>query len=332
MSLESAFDTLQQNVNVPAEHDKHARERRDVFKRAFSPASRADVLRVFASGSLARGSQIDPIHDVDMVVVFDAAEHPGWGLVGSSAEDALQEVRGQVHELLHHENGTVAQAVRRIDIKNHSLKCFLDDPEIENAFTVDLVPALQHGDHLLIPEVASAEWVHSDPEYLIEAVAARHAGWRRFVPLVRVLKRWNCDHGRHMKSLVVEVLALHHLREAERPQALHAFFTAARARIYEPVVDPAGHCGVIQPDLDCAAAYAALDEAESWAYKAAIAQERGETDRAQCCWRKLFGEILPEPVGGCPVEENGTGTGVLIGTGVAAIAPRRIIDAPQGRR
>jgi Second Messenger Oligonucleotide or Dinucleotide Synthetase domain len=332
MSLESAFDTLQQNVNVPAEHDKRARERRDVFKRAFSAASRADVARVFASGSLARGSQIDPIHDVDMVVVFDAAEHPGWGLTGSSAKDALEEVREQVHKLLHHENGTVSQAVRRVDVKNHSLKCFLDDPEIENAFTVDLVPAVQHGDHLLIPEAAAAGWVHSDPEYLIEAVAARHAEWRRFVPLVRVLKRWNCDHGRHMKSLVVEVLALQHLREAERPQALHAFFTAARARIYEPVVDPAGHCGVIQPDLDCDAAYNALDEAERWAYKAAIALERDEPERAQCCWQQLFGEILPAPAGGCPAEENGTGIGLLIGTGVAAVAPRKIIDAPQGRR
>ncbi|HEY1690181.1 MAG TPA: hypothetical protein VGF95_15105 [Solirubrobacteraceae bacterium] len=333
MSLESAFNTLQKNVNVPAEHDKRARERRNVFKAAFRPSSRTDVERVFASGSLARGSQIDPIHDVDMVVVFDASEHPAWGTVGSSAIDALLEVRGQVHELLHHENGTVAQAVRRVDVKNHSLKCFLDDPEEEDAFTVDLVPAIAHGDHLLIPEVASEGWVESDPEYLIRAVAARHADWGRFVPLVRVLKRWNCDHGKLMKSLVVEVLALQHLREAERPQALHAFFTAARMRIHEPVVDPAGHCGVIQPDLDCAAAYDALDEAESWAYKAAIAQQRDEPELAQCCWAEVFGEILPEPAGGCAAKEKSTGAGFFVGTGAAAAAaPRKIIDAPQGSR
>lgn len=332
MSLESAFDALQQNVNVSAEHDKRARERRDVFKRAFSPASRADVARVFASGSLARGSQIDPIHDVDMIVVFDAAEHPGWGVIGSSAKDALEEVREQVHELLHHENGTVAQAVRRVDVKNHSLKCYLDDPEMEDAFTVDLVPAVQHGDHLLIPEVATAGWVHSDPEYLIREVASRHACWGRFVPLVRVLKRWNCDHGAHMKSLVIEVLALQHLQEDKRPQALHKFFTAARARIYDPVVDPAGHCGVIQPDLDAAAAYDALDESESWAYKAALAEECDELEKAQCCWRKVFGEIYPEPAGGCSEEQDhATGTGLLVGTGAAVIAPRKIIDAPQGR-
>jgi hypothetical protein len=333
MSLESAFDTLQRNVNVPAQHDKRARERRDVFKAAFHPSSRADVERVFASGSLARGSQIDPIHDVDMVVVFDATEHLDWGTAGSSANDALQEVREQVHERLHHESGTVAQAVRRVDVKNHSLKCFLDDPEEENAFTVDLVPAITLDDHLLIPEVASERWVHSDPEYLIRAVAARHADWRRFVPLVRILKRWNCDHGKLMKSLVVEVLALQHLREAERPQALHAFFTAARARVYEPVMDPAGHCGVIQPDLDCAAVYDALDEAESWAYKAAIAQERDEPERAQCCWAQVFGEILPEPAGGCPAEGESAGAAFSVGTGAAAaVAPRKIIDAPQGSR
>ncbi len=266
-----------------------------------------------------------------MVVVFKAEEHPSWGSPGPSADEALQAVREQVHELLHHETGTAANEVRRVDIKNHSLKCFLDDPEEENAFTVDLVPALTQGDHLLIPETRNERWVPSDPEYMIGQVAARHATWGRFVPLVRVLKRWNYDHGAHMKSLVVEVLALHHLREAERPQALHKFFTAARARIYDPVVDPAGHCGTIQNDLDCAAAYEALDESESWAYKAALAEERDELEKAQCCWQKVFGEIFPEPTGGCPEEQDdNTGTGLLIGTGAAVIPPRKIIDAPQG--
>lgn len=334
MSLDQAFDDHQTEVNVKDRNDKKARERRDVFKAAFDPNKRPDVDRTFASGSLARGSQIDPIHDVDMVTIFDAGQHPDWGQPGDSAAGALEEIRGRVHELLHHENGTVARAVRRVDIKNHSLKCFLDDPDITNAFTVDLVPALAYRGHLLIPEKESRTWVKSDPEHLIDLVAGRHARWSRFVPLVRVLKRWNTDHGGHMKSLVVEVLALHHLPDADRRStALQRFFAAAAARIHEPVTDPADLCGVIQPDLDVSAAYDELDEAASWAYKAVLAEERGETDEAECCWRKLFGDIFPEPLGGCPADP-GTGTGLIIPTSVTVPAvtppPRKIIDAPQG--
>lgn len=334
MSLTDAFNSLQTEVNVEDRNDKKARDRRDIFKRAFAPATRPDVERRFASGSLARGSQIDPIHDVDMVVVFKADAHPDWGLPGDSAENALKEVREQIHELLGQSDGSYAKEVRRVDIKNHSLKCFLDDPDAENAFTVDLVPALEKDGHLLIPEKNSRAWVDSDPEYLIDAVARRHGDWNRFVPLVRVLKRWNKDDGKHMKSLVVEVLALEHLPKEElRSAAVQRFFTAAAARIHVDVKDPAGHCGTIQRDLDKTAAYDVLNEAASWSWKARLAEEAGDFDNAKCCWRKVFGEIFPEPAGGCP-EDPGTGTGLIIPGTVtvpAAIpAPKKIIDAPQG--
>jgi hypothetical protein len=189
MDITNAFDELQRTINVDLDDVKEARDRRDIFKTAFAPET--DVDRVFASGSLARGSQIAPIHDVDMVVVFYADDHPDWGAPGDSAEDALSEVRDRVHTLLGQSAGTVDQQVRRVDMKNHSLKCFLDDPGTENAFTVDVVPALAYDDHLLIPQRVNKQWVQSDPEDLISRVLGRHGDWNRFVPLIRVLKRWN---------------------------------------------------------------------------------------------------------------------------------------------
>ena len=61
-----------------------------------------------------------------------------------------------------------------------------------------------------------------------------------------------------MKSLVVEVLALDLLPVADRPAALSRFFTAAAEAVWGPICDPAGLCGEIQPDMDRAAASAAL--------------------------------------------------------------------------
>lgn len=326
MDLNTAFDELQREVNVDDDGDKKARRRRRLFEDALKPLP--EVTKFIRSGSLARGSQIDPINDVDVVVVFETSEHPEWGEAGDSALQALEYTSGLIHQLIGKdapEPKDGEERVRLIRIRNHSVKCFLDDPdETDHPFTVDVVPAIVHKGHLLIPEKASKTWVESNPEKLVEDVAERHAEWNQFVKLVRVLKRWNKDQGVGMKSLVVEVLALAHLSGDTRPRALSTFFTAAAARIYEPVTDPAGLCGEIDPNMDKRLAYEKLDAAASAAYHAVNAQERGETDQAACYWCKIFGDIFPEPEDGCSViEPGGTGTGLLIGTGIGGLPESR---------
>jgi hypothetical protein len=194
-----------------------------------------------------------------------------------------------------------------------------------------VVPALAYNSHLLIPQARNKRWVESDPEDLIARVLGRHAEWNRFVPMVRALKRWNKDAGAGMKSLAVEVLALDYLAEDTRAKALHRFFTAAHAHIYEPIDDPAGLCGLIDPKMDVELARTKLDKAASDAWYAVEAQDAGQTDDAACHWRGVFGDIFPEPEGGC---SKGNGSGKLgafaIGTGATAARPRRVIDAPQG--
>lgn len=320
MSVESGFDALQEEADATAEAVAEARRRRDAFREALPTAE--DVERVVPTGSLARGTHKDPIHDVDLVCVYDASQHPGWGLRGDSALDALEHTRMLIKDKLGHD-GTKGREVRRCDLRNHSVKCFLDEPGDPDAFTVDITPALVHPERgYLIPQQDTQEWIRSDPEHLIDFVARRHAEWRQFAKLVRVLKRWNADHGSHMKSLVLEVLALDHLPVADRPVALSRFFTAAAVSVWSPVCDPAGLCGEIQPDMDRSAASAALDAAARSAAAAAEASARGEGPRAMCLWRQVFGTIFPEPYGGC-----GSGPGVAA---VPAVPKRKIVDAPQG--
>lgn len=329
MDLDKAFDDLQRAVNATPEAVKEARRRRDLFLDALG--AEEDVVETVPSGSLARGSQKDPIHDVDVIIAYDAVEHPGWGVPGASASDALDHVQERVHALLGVSEGSFAKEVRLAKTRNHSVKCWLDDPEEDDAFTVDVTPALrQQGERLLIPEKQSSAWVSTAPELLIRLVAARHSSWNRFVPLVRDLKRWGADRQTEMKSLLLEVLALHHLPEGERPESLARFFTAGATAVLEPVEDPAGLCGEIQPDLDrLAAAQEFMNAAES-AWRAVEAEARGDTDHAACLWRTIFDDIFPEPEGGC----GDGGTGGAAGAAVAAITiprPRRPVrDAPQG--
>jgi predicted nucleotidyltransferase len=218
MTVNEGFDELQQAADAEIDAVREARRRRDVFRTALPTAE--DVLEVVPTGSLARGTHTDPIHDVDVVVVYDPDAHPAWGDPGDSALEALEHTRDLVNEKLG-SDGTEGEEVRLARLQNHAVKCFLDDPDTEEAFTVDATPALRHPEQgIWIPERNNSRWVRSDPEHLNHLIAGRHANWNQFAKLVRVLKRWNADHGGHMKSLVVEVLALDHLPVADRGGAV----------------------------------------------------------------------------------------------------------------
>jgi len=333
LSLEDAFHTLQQNVNADPAQVEEARRRREMFQTAFSKEPDAD--RPVPSGSLARGSQIEPINDVDLLWVYKHEEHPDWGQSESSAEDALNHAKDRIKELLGSEEALVElfgeegrqmRWVREVHLKNHAMKCFLDDPKDENAFTVDVVPALPRDARgFWIPEMSSSGWIETDPVYLIERVLERHGGYGegQFVQLIRVLKRWSKDSGRVIKGLTIEVLALDHLYDAERPLALARFFEAALNHIHEPILDPARLCGEVQPDLDRDRAEALLQRAADLSARAVVAAQRRKAEEAQCLWRELFGEIFPEPVGGCGKKANGT---VKVGATAGALGSRRRVQ------
>ena len=70
-----------------------------------------------------------------------------------------------------------AKEVRLARPGNHAVKCFLDDPNDPDAFTVDAMPALRQADGaLLVPEKSPKDWIRTDPEDLIQ----------RWSPIVKV--------------------------------------------------------------------------------------------------------------------------------------------------
>jgi hypothetical protein len=288
------------------------------------------------SGSLARGTQLDPIHDVDLVVVYDADHHPDWDGGPGSAELALEHTRKGVNRLLSVNGGTYGAEVRFTTLRNHVVKCFLDDPDDPDAFAVEVMPALRQNDETLrVPERRPDQWTTADPEYLMKVVAKRHGNWRHFAPMVRVLKSWKNVHGLAVKSLTMEVLALNHLPDGDRSEALARFFNAAAGAVMMPICDPAGHCGEIQPDLDRYALRAALLETADVANRARDAERNGDNDTAVCLWRSVLGKTFPEPPGGCSSggasSIGGSAVGVAaIGAPAMIVKQRLVKDAPQG--
>jgi hypothetical protein len=315
MSVFEAFDDFQEQVDADPNHVTLARDRR----RSFIEALRSDagVIEVVNSGSLARSTQLDPIHDVDLVAVFDPAAHPGWGQDGPSSSHALDVVHDLVRATLANPGGSHFELVRLANPRNRAVKCFVDDPDADHPFTVDVMPALRNADGtFLLPSALEEKWTIADPEHLIQLVKERHDTWNYFRPMVRVLKHWRRGSGTDVKSLVMEVLALDYLPlRTNRPSALRQFFVAASYNVLNGVQDPAGHCGPIQPDLDLTALQQALSEAGDEATLAIEAAARGDDNAAQRHWKTVFGDAFPAPsrTVSAPV-----------------VVPPPIRDAPQG--
>ncbi|MDV6286643.1 SMODS domain-containing nucleotidyltransferase [Rhodococcus jostii] len=318
MGIVQAFDDYQKTIDADHGQVKLARRRRDTFVSAFNSAD--DVTAVVKSGSLQRSTQLKPIHDVDIIAVFDSDRYPHWGQPGDSSEEALGRAHDIATELLGATSGTVERLIRRANPRNRAVKCFIDPPEQEKAFTVDVMPALRQSDGtLLLPSKRDREWSTADPEFLIACVAERQSESDYFRPLVRVLKDWRLDvpvDGK-IKSLVMEVLALECLpTDSNRPHALRSFFTAAAVRVNYPIVDPAGHCGPIQPDVDVQGLRTALELAAENADLACTRAARNDLDGAKQAWREIFGPDFP-----APAQRR---------VPAAPVVPPPIRDAPQG--
>ena len=322
MSVDDAFATFQKTVNVPQDAIDLALKRRKLFHDSLGGED--DVLEIVASGSLARGTHTEPINDVDVIVIYDEDHHPNWGEDGESAADALSHSGKRINDLLGATNGSFATEVRLATPRNHAVKCFLDDPDDPDAFTVDAMPAFRRNGALLVPEKNSERWVTTDPEYLIVEVAKRHKQWKKYAGTVRMLKWWAADQDIKVKSLVMEVLALDNLPLGpNRPTALKEFFNKAWNHIWlgYNVEDPAGHCGVIQRDLDLTAFADRLETARDLANKAFQSQARGETILAHRFWKQLFGDDFPPPP-----SDGGGKPGVV----PPVLPPRPVKDTPQG--
>lgn len=317
MGVFAAFDDFQSSVDADAEHVREARDRQRAFIDAIDSADA--VVEIVKSGSLARSTQLDPIHDVDLIAVFDKGAYPRWGLPGESAEEALTVVHDLVRDTLANPGGSHDELVRLAIPKNRAVKCFVDAPDADHPFTVDVMPALRNDDGtLLIPSKRNARWDIANPEYLVHEVQSRQNTWREFKAMVRVLKHWRRDCGTEVKSLVMETLALDYLPlETNRPNALRQFFVASAYNVLEGVHDPAGLCGPIQPDLDLQALHEALSAAGDEATLAIEAAGRNDDSAAQQLWRNILGKDFPAPIGG---ESS------------SSVPPPPIKDAPQGAR
>jgi hypothetical protein len=286
-----------------------AKFRRDAFVDKLKKLP--DVVAVIPSGSFTRGTQIGPVHDVDLIVVFDSSKHRDYGSGQQSAQDALEHLQKGLIEQMHPLSGEDA-LVKDTELATHVVKCYGDVPRpfaevIPSAPPVDVMPAVREGFHLKVPERGTG-WIDTNPEKFMREVAQRQHEWKHFTGVVGMLKAWAEHNHLHIKNLAIDVMVLRYcprprlFETLSRGDAIARFFEAAKADICNPL-NPTGWLSKIDSGIDYAELRKALHHAAEISRDAMNAERAWEhgfhsaenVRHPDEFWRKLFGSKYPNP-------------------------------------
>jgi hypothetical protein len=273
-SLKQAFDAFVNKVAPDAgqqeQHSKRSQRLVEILKSEWGPDK---VLRI---GSVGRGTNIAPTHDVDWMVVLDKTKFE---------EADAAKVLGEVRDSLQH-----AYSEGTLRVQNRSVG--LDYPD----FGIDVVPAVSRakgGYH--IPDVKAGKWIYTDPPKHTELVTEKNLTTDRMAAgLVRTLKVWNRKAGMGLKSFHLEVMTLRGIEKKPESfaQGVRDAFKHVAGAVTKSCGDPAQSGNVLDAYLDgvkrSAIAKACEDAAK--VMELAIAEDaRGDSGVAVNRVRELLG-------------------------------------------
>jgi hypothetical protein len=287
LSISEIFEEARARIAVDDAVLKEARIRRDrirdIVEEEFA------TLRTFPSGSLAHGTQNDPLNDADAGVVLDRRVYEGLGPDGEGPSAIVEKVRSVLREVLREDYPNVrfftgGRRAIRINFME-SLQ-----PGADN-FTADLIVAVRRDEGgIWIPDLDNDEWDPSHPERHVELVIARSkATDSHFARILRLAKHANAHHGRTVFSFNIMALGLESITEkVSLPEGLALLLRHAADSLDKGLTeDPAGISGTIGVNVS-----RRKDAARRFKEMAQLAEEaleldaHGQTAQAQGNWAR----------------------------------------------
>jgi hypothetical protein len=318
MASDDDFDDFNREIKSDPLGVLLAKWRRDAFIAKLKRLP--DVIEVIPSGSLARDTLTGPVHDVDLIVVFDKSAHPDYGKGPESARAAMTYLEEKLLEQLHPLSGTEA-LIKGTEQRTHVVNCHGGSTGpyaefIPSAPPVDVMPAVRKEPNLLgkspllVPELGEggAKWIDVDPETFMRQVEQRQREWKYFTEVIKMVKTWAKLNDLNMKTVAIEAMVLLYcprprmFETLSRGEAIARFFEAASKARITSLKDPAGRCGEIDKKMDFGKLRSKLKVAAGLARQAMDAEYAWE-NRFQLMqgatppsvfWRKLFGKEYPE--------------------------------------
>ncbi len=296
MTINDLFEEARGRIAVPDEVLKEARKRRDEIRSIVE--EEFETLRTFGSGSLAHGTQNDPLNDADAGVVLDRRAYEHLGPDGDGPCAIVEEVRGVLRSRLKEEY----QNVRFYTGGHRAIRVNFMEPIQPGGdnFTADLIVAIRRDEGgLYIPNLDGDGWDPSDPERHVELIVARNKKTgSRFARILRLAKHANAHNGKTIVSFNVAALGLEAITEKiSLPEGLGVFLRHAADSLNEGLTeDPAGVSGPIKVNVslrkDAAKKFKGLAELAEHALEL---DADGQTAQAQRNWSKVLPGAIDPP-------------------------------------
>ncbi|MEX2376324.1 MAG: CBASS oligonucleotide cyclase [Dehalococcoidia bacterium] len=290
-TVDEAFDEFRRRLELsPTEEQDASRRHKDV--RACI-AECFDIERDFLTGSYARYTKTKPLKDVDIFFCL-GEEDSGWRSRHPNA------VLAEFETCLADKYGA--------DSVDRGRRCVTVEFEKKNPTTDkegkllsnDAVPAYDRGGYYEIPDRDLGEWIKTDPDtHKEKATAKNNECDGKWVPLLKMLKRWNRSADAPISpSFLIEVMALDLVDPpfTTYPSEVRRFFAAAQSGVMQDWPDPAGYGPPVSDQMTADRRRKAVEVLRSAEVKAARAvhlERQGRTGEALALWREIMGKYLP---------------------------------------
>jgi hypothetical protein len=288
ITVDQAFEKFRQRLELSETERKDTIRRhtevRDCIRATFG------VDRDFLTGSYDRHTKTKPLKDVDIFFALGEKEKK-WR-------------EKEPHEILDAFGNCLANKYGK-DAVDPGRRCatveFEKNTKNEEGkvLSIDAVPAFELDDCYEIPDRNLDRWIKTDPEVHAEKCTTKNKALDgKWVPLVKMIKRWNRSAGNPIKpSFLIEVMAqdLVDAPFTTYPREVQRFFAAVPAVLNGPWQDPAGFGPPVSdqmtPEL-VLKAVSALRQAEKKASLAMRREGEGQQGEALALWSEIMGRYF----------------------------------------
>lgn len=291
ITVTEAFDKFRQRLELSDSEQKDTIRRHNQVRATIRAGF--DIERDFITGSYARHTKTKPLKDVDVFFVLGPKDQHWRDKPPNKVLEAFE-------ACLVKEYGRDKVDPGRRCVTVEFEKGNPTAEEEGKVLSIDAVPAIELDDCYEIPDRDLGKWIKTDPDVHKEQSTAKNASMDgKWVPLVKMIKRWNRSAGKPIKpAFLIEVMAQKLIDDpfTTYPGEVRRFFAAALDGIMQDWADPAGYGPPVSdqmtPELRKKAAEA-LRKAETQAALAVRLEKQGRQGDALSLWREIMGKYFP---------------------------------------
>jgi hypothetical protein len=252
-----------------------------------------DIDRDFLTGSYARHTKTKPLKDVDIFLCLGPKERH-W------RNKHPQEVLAAFQKCLGDKFGNDCVELGRRSVTVEFDKSNPTADEEGKVLSNDAVPAYDLGNCYEIPDRNLGKWIKTNTDTHAQLSTAKNkALGGKWVPLVKMLKRWNRSADKPISpSFLIEVMALDLVDPpfTSYPSEIRNFFANGLTAIMQDWPDPAALGPPVSDQMTAQKrqeAVEAMRRAEVKAARAVELERQGRVGEALALWREVMGKYFP---------------------------------------